>query len=164
MKTLTTVLVAGTAGLVVLSTAGLATASPTASSANGTVGKAGSHHRLLTAQQRQTLRSTGHVEVVRHSRKHGDVTLEVQRGAITALTPTTIPLLSKGGYRHTYLLTPATTVREKGKAENVSDLTAGERVMVVAVHSPTADVARRINCVRAPRKAPTSPTSASPTT
>ena len=146
MKTVTTLLAAGTAGLAGLSTAGLANASP---SGGTTSGKHHSHHRLLTAGQRQTLRSTGHVEVVKHTRKHGDVTLEVQRGAITALTPTNITLLSKGGYSHTYVLTPATIVREKGKTENVTDLSAGERVMVVAVHGPTGDVVRRINCVRA---------------
>lgn len=150
MKTFTTLLLAGTAGVAVMSTAGLASASPTTPASPTSAGRHHSHHRLLAPAQRQTLRRTGHVEVIKHTRKHGDVTLEVQRGAITALTPSSITLLSKGGYSHGYLLTPATVVHEKGKNESVTDLTVNERVIVVAVHGPTGDAVRRITCVRAP--------------
>ena len=162
MKTRITLLIAGSAGVAVLSSAGLASASPASPSSPGSHH---GHHRLLTAEQRQTLRRTGHVEVIKHTREHGDVSLEVQRGAITTLTPSTITLLSKSGYSHSYQLTQATIVREKGQKEGVLDLTVNERVMVVAVHGPNGDVVRRITCVRAPGNTqvapPTAPSSAS---
>ena len=151
MKRVALVLVASAAGVAVLATAGAATASP---AIDGRAGHGRSHHRLLSPEQRRTLRDTGHVEIVRHTRKRGDVTLEVQRGMISSLTGTAITVLSKSGYSHTYVLTPTTTVRDRGRSESLSALSRRERVMVVAVHGPTGDIVRRISCIRVPVSAP----------
>jgi hypothetical protein len=106
-------------------------------------------HRLLTPAQRRELRTTGHLTVTRHTRKHGTVTVLVQRGEITALSPTSISLRSKDGYSHTYVVTDRTKVREQGQPAGYDDLKVGEQAMVVALHSAKGDVARRIGCVRA---------------
>jgi hypothetical protein len=151
MNRLTSVLLAGTAGIAVLSTAGLAAASP--ASPSGGPAKT-HHHPLLTAAQRDTLRTTGHVEVLKHTRKHGDVTLDIQRGTITALTPTSITLMSKDGYRHSYQVVPTTKVRENGKPEDLTALKPTERVMIVALHGADGDTARTISCLRPPATDP----------
>lgn len=152
MKTLVRLCVAGTAGVAALSAAGVASAATTQHSQSQDAG----HHRLLTVEQRQALRATGHVEFVKHTRKHGDVTIDVQRGKITALTPTSITLLSKGGFSHTYVLTAQTVVREKGQREAVSALMPDERVMVVAAHGAGGDVVQTISCLR-PARTTTAP-------
>jgi hypothetical protein len=105
--------------------------------------------KLLTPAQRQQLRSTGHVTVTRHTPKHGTVTVLVQRGTVTALSATSITLRSKDGYAHSYAITPKTKVREQRQDVKLSDLKAGERAMVVALHTAKGDVARRISCIRA---------------
>ena len=129
-----------------LTAAGLGTANadPARPAANGTA----AHARGLTPQQRATLRSTGHLSVVRHTRKHGDVTVLVQRGVIEAVDATSIRLRSKDGYVHSYVISGVTKIRERRQPVAVSKLHAGERAMVLAVTTPSGDVARRIACLR----------------
>lgn len=110
--------------------------------------------RRLTPAQRHELRSTGHLTLTVHTRKHGTVTVLVQRGEVTALSPSSISLTSKDGYAHGYTVSPKTKVREKGQPESYADLTVGERVMVVAVQTKDGDVARRIGCLRPAATAP----------
>lgn len=106
------------------------------------------HKRLLTDAERAQLRSTGHVSITRQTRKHGTVTVVVQRGEVMAITPTSIRLRSKDGFAHSYAITPKTKVREKGQPVDLSDLKVGERAMVVALQTTNGDVARRISCIR----------------
>jgi hypothetical protein len=104
--------------------------------------------RLLTPAQRRELRSTGHLTVTKHTKKHGTVTVLVQRGEVTALSPTSISLKSKDGFSHAYVITDKTKVREQGEAVELSDLKVGERAMVIALVTKSGDVARRISCIR----------------
>src|SRR3954470_5723801 len=60
----------------------------------------------LTPAERQQLRSTGHLTV----------SLTVQRGDVTSVSPTSISLTSKDGYSHTYRVTEDTKVRSQRKA------------------------------------------------
>ena len=69
-------------------------------------------HKLLNPAQRQELRSTGHLTLTVHTKKHGTVTVVVQRGEVTALSPTSISLRSKDGWTPTYVVTDKTRVRE----------------------------------------------------
>ena len=94
--------------------------------------------RLLTPAERAQLKATGHTTVVRHTRKHGDVTLSIQIGHISSASPSAISVASRGGYVHTYTLTAATAVRERKAHVPTSDLRAGERVLVVATGDGTA--------------------------
>ena len=140
-----------TAGALALTATGLAAgglgtanADPTRPAANSTAAPA----RGLTPQQRATLRSIGHLSLVRQTRKHGDVTVLVQRGMIEAVGATSITLRSKDGYQHSYVISAVTKVRERRQPVAVGALHTGERAMVVAVTTPHGDVARRIACLR----------------
>lgn len=104
--------------------------------------------RLLTPERRRELRTTGHLSLTVDTRKRGTVTVLVQRGEVTALSPTAITLRSKDGFTHTYVVTDKTKVRLKGQPEPYRDLRVGERVIVVAVHTKAGDVARRIGWLR----------------
>jgi hypothetical protein len=145
------VIVLGTAGVAGASnnpsdTSGTAAAaSPTADSPDAkTVPKPG---KLITPAARANLRKTGHVEITRHTKRRGDLTIEVQRGEITAVSATSITLKSRDGYSHSYTVAAATKVREKRVAISVGDLKVGERAMVLALRTKDGDVARRIACV-----------------
>ena len=104
--------------------------------------------RLLNPAQRQELRTTGHLSLTKNTKRFGKVTVLVQPGEVTALSPTSISLKSKDGYSHSYVIKPVTKVREKGEPVPLSDLKVGERAMVIAVVTKDGDVARRISCVR----------------
>ena len=97
--------------------------------------------RLLTPAQRTELRTTGHVTVTRHTRKRGDITLHLQVGRITAVSPTSVTVRSRTGYSHSYAITSATKVRERRAPLPVAALAPGDRVLVVATAD---DTARRI--------------------
>ena len=104
-------------------------------------------HRLLNPAQRKELRSTGHLTLTVHTKKHGTVTVIVQRGEVTALSPTSISLRSKDGWTHTYVVTDRTKVREHRQPVDYSELSVGEKAMVIAVQTDKGDVARRIGCL-----------------
>jgi hypothetical protein len=140
------------AAVIVIATAGVATAASRPAAAGRVAraaanGPAAVRHRLISAEDRAKLRAQGHVEVVKHTRRRGDVTIELQRGEITAVTATSITLRSKDGYSHTYTVTSATKVRERRSQIAIGDLSVGERAMVVAVRTNGGDIARRIACV-----------------
>src|SRR4051794_3176211 len=100
-----------TAGALALG--GVALLVPTAAGAVGTAPSAAQpqHKKLLTPAERRELRETGHVTITRQTKRHGTVTIAVQRGSVTAVSPTSISLTSKDGYSHTYRITDATKVR-----------------------------------------------------
>lgn len=104
--------------------------------------------RLLNPAQRRELRTTGHLTVTKHTPKHGTITVLVQRGEVTAISPTSISLRSKDGWSHTYVITDKTKVREHRQPVELSELTVGERAMVVALVTKQGDVARRIGCLQ----------------
>ncbi len=120
----------------------------------------GGHARLLTQAQRTELRTTGHLSLTKKTKKHGTVTVLVQRGEVTAMSPTSISLKSKDGFSHSYAITDKTKVRERGQAVDLADVKVGERAMVVALQTAKGDVARRISCLRPGMAAvnPASPT------
>ena len=130
-------LAVGLATATVLSAVGLAAAAASTSSphpGNGPASSAGapSHQRLLTANRRAELTSTGHTTVVRHTRAHGELTLLVQVGRITSTAPDSITVTSKGGYVHSYAVTAATRIRAQRQQVAAATLEDGDRVLVVA--------------------------------
>lgn len=94
--------------------------------------------KALNPGQRHQLREKGHVTVTRHTRKHGTVTVIVQRGEVTAVSATSVTLKSKDGWTHSYVLTDKTRVRGEG------DVAVGDRAQVIAVKGKDGDVARRL--------------------
>ena len=139
-----------TAGALALGGVALLVPHPaSASSPEAVVAAADStHSRLITPEQRRQLRTTGHIVISKHTRKHGTVTVLVQRGTVDAVTPSSITLTSKDGYVHSYAITPKTKVREKGQPVALSELKTGERAMVIALRTKDGDNARRISCLR----------------
>jgi hypothetical protein len=138
-------------GVAVLVPSGASADQVTSQVANQLGDQGNGRARLLTPAQRRELRTTGHLTVTKHTRKHGTITVLVQRGEVTALSPTSISLTSKDGWSHTYVITDKTKVREQGETVDLSDVKVGERAMVVALKTKNGDVARRISCLRPAR-------------
>jgi hypothetical protein len=100
--------------------------------------------RLMDRADRQELRKTGHVTVTRDTKKHGTVTVLVQVGEITTISPTSVTLTSKDGYIHSYVLTAKTKVKQKGANVSPSDVKVGQKALVVALRTKDGDDARRL--------------------
>lgn len=140
-----------TAGALALGGAALLVPSPAdAASPDAVVAAADKGgHRLLTPEQRQVLRTAGHLSVTKQTRKHGTVTVLVQRGEVTSVSPTSISLTSKDGFSHSYVISDKTKVREQRRTVKLTDVIVGQRAMVIALQTKDGDVARRISCLRA---------------
>src|SRR5689334_22396021 len=104
----------------------------------------GMHRRLLTREQRQQLRRTGHLTVTKDTRKHGTVTVAIQPGEATAGSTTSITLTSRDGYAHSYVITDKTKVRVRRQPAALSDVVVGSKADVIALVTPDGDQARRI--------------------
>jgi hypothetical protein len=81
--------------------------------------------------------------------EHGELTLhkqvvDVQRGQVTAVSPTSVTVRSKDGFSATYAVATTSKVRSKKQAATIGAVHDGDRVLVVAVHSGTAHTLRRL--------------------
>jgi hypothetical protein len=79
--------------------------------------------------------------------------VDTQRGQITAIDKNakTVTVKSLDGFTRTYVVTSDTKIRSKGEQESFSDLTVGERAMVLAEKQGTKYVAHAIRCVHEPQ-------------
>jgi hypothetical protein len=102
------------------------------------------HGKLLTPADRRTLRKDGHVTITRDTKKRGTVTVLLQLGKITAISPTSVSLMSKDGYTHSYVLTDKTKIKEKRATVPLSEVKVGQKALIVAVQGDTGDNARRL--------------------
>ncbi len=128
-----------------LALGGVAVLVPTSASASQDSVAQVAKGKLITAENRQELRQTGHTTITRQTKKHGTVTVVVQRGEVTAVSPTSISLTSKDGYAHTYAITDKTKVKQRRVTVDLADLKVGARAQVIAVK----DTARRITFLKA---------------
>lgn len=104
-------------------------AAPSPSAATGT--KAGRGRPVL----RRMLRGkVVHGEVV-VSTKNGDKTIDVQRGAVTAVNTTSLTVKSADGFTLTWSLGTSVRVVEKGTKVQISNVTVGEEVGVAGTRS-----------------------------
>jgi hypothetical protein len=142
---------AGTAVAVVgVGTAALATSGPDpTTSGSGQQQSQGTHHgkHHLKALLRRTL----HGQVTTKN-KDGYVTHSAVRGAVMALSPTSITVKAVDGFSETFTLTKDTRVRQRtpgqhgAKPGTVSDVKSGDQVVVIgkapehATAAPTARV------------------------
>lgn len=85
-----------------------------------------------------------HGEFVAH-RKAGDVTVDVQRGVVTAVTPTSITLRSRDGFTQTYALDASTTIRKDKQPATVGQIALGDHVGLRAQKEPQGLRATRIH-------------------
>jgi hypothetical protein len=99
------------------------------------------------ARHHPILRRMLHGEFVLKARK-GTVTVDLQQGRITSVTPTALTVRSSDGVTDDYVLTSATKIRSYGKALKASDLATGDHVWVVALDHSGTLTARSIRGVR----------------
>lgn len=111
----------------------------TVSTAPSSTAPSGKEHR----RARSLLARAEHGEVTLHSKK-GDVTVDVQRGQVTAVTGTTVTVRSQDGFTATYTLGSTSKVRSKGKPSSISNVHTGDRANVVATRSGSALTIRRL--------------------
>lgn len=102
------------------------------------------HGKLLTPADRRTLRKEGHVTITRDTKKRGTVTVLLQLGKITAISPTSVSLVSKDGYTHSYVLTDQTKIKQKHATVPLSEVKVGQKALIVAVRGDKGDNARRL--------------------
>jgi hypothetical protein len=76
-------------------------------------------------------RRAEHGEVVLHG-KGGDRTVDVQRGVVTASSPTSVTVRSTDGFTATYAFTPSSKVRKQKAASQPSAVAVNDRVGIVA--------------------------------
>jgi hypothetical protein len=76
-----------------------------------------------------------HGEVVLHG-KAGDRTVDVQRGVVTAASPSSVTVRSTDGFTATYAFTPTSKVRKQKAASQPSAVAVNDRVGVVAAKGP----------------------------
>jgi hypothetical protein len=112
------------------------TASPTAQP-NGK-DKAGGQ-----AKHRRLIARAIHGEVTLAGKKHRVVAF--QRGTVAAVSATSLTVKSPDGYRATYVLKPETKVRQGKQPGRLTDLTADDRVRVVAIKDGSTLTAKRVH-------------------
>lgn len=80
--------------------------------------------------------------------KTGTELIDLQRGQVTAVSPTSITVKSEDGFSATYAVDSATKVRKAGQPSAIGSVADGDNVVIAAVHSAGAtgntDTAKRI--------------------
>jgi hypothetical protein len=102
------------------------------------------------------LRRTLHGSFVLRTKPGKTVTVDIQRGTVTAVSSTSLTVRSRDGVSETYVLDAATKIRSRGRAVPASRLTTGDRGFVVATETDAGKVARAIRGVRMAKGAGTS--------
>lgn len=76
--------------------------------------------------------------------KTGTEVIDVQRGTVTAVSPTSITVKSQDGFTATYVVDSTTKVRKTGQQSAIANVANGDEVAIAAVHSGSTDTAKRI--------------------
>ncbi len=72
------------------------------------------------------------------STRNGDKVVDVQQGEVVAVSADSITVTSRDGFEATYDVTDATHVRSGPQGGDISDIEAGDHVLVVANDDGTA--------------------------
>ena len=94
------------------------------------------------AKHRRLIARAIHGEVTLAGEKHRVVAF--QRGTVEAVSGTSLTVKSPDGYRATYLIKAETKVRQGKQPGRLTDLTADDRVRVVAIKDGSTLTAKRI--------------------
>jgi hypothetical protein len=92
-------------------------------------------HAGARAKHRALARRAEHGEVVLHG-KGGDRTVDVQRGVVSAASPTSVTVRSTDGFTATYAFTPTSRVRKQKAASGPAAVAVNDRVGLVAAKGP----------------------------
>ncbi|HEY2194110.1 MAG TPA: hypothetical protein VGH76_17675 [Actinomycetospora sp.] len=109
-------------------------APPTPTAPTSSAPAPGAQHPARPAR-RALARRAEHGEVVLHG-KAGDRTVDVQRGVVTAASPTSVTVRSTDGFTATYAFTPTSKVRKQKAASQPSAVAVNDRVGIVAAKGP----------------------------
>jgi hypothetical protein len=105
-----------------------------------------SSRSTVAAARHPILRRMLHGQFVLRTRV-GDVTVDLQQGHVTAVSSTSITVKSSDGVSDTYVVTPQTKVRSRGKVLAESAIATGDHVYVVALDASGTATARAIRGV-----------------
>jgi hypothetical protein len=136
-----TALITGAAVVALVVSGGVAYAvSSTPTSASTTA--AASPAPAKTKHHRQLLGHVAHGEVTLNGKDHKVV--DVQRGAVQAVSATSISVKSDDGFTASYAVNNDTKVRKGGKQSAIGDVHTGDKVVLVATKANGASTATRI--------------------
>jgi hypothetical protein len=98
-----------------------------------------------TARPHPLLRRLMHGQFVLRAPKapNGSVTVDLQQGRVTAVSSTAITVRSNDGVVDTYVVTPQTKVRARGKVLAESVIASGDHVFVVALANGSGNATAR---------------------
>jgi len=74
----------------------------------------------------------------------GGRTVEVQRGQLLAVTPSTVTVRSPDGFTASYRVEPGVTMTKNGQSATVSELATGDQSLVVAARDATGLAAQTV--------------------
>jgi hypothetical protein len=138
--------------LVVILTLGLVgiVAVPTILAAAPAVGPAGPVAALDRAALAGRLGRVLRADATVLKKDNTTMVVHYERGEITAVSSSSITIKGLDGVSATFAVTAHTRVREKGHAAKITDLSVGERAMVLGTKSGDAYTAVLIRCVVKP--------------
>ena len=113
----------------------------TTTSTTGTATASTRHHRRHPLARRAL-----HGEFVVRGKGGKDVTVDMVRGKVTAVSPTSITVAARDGYSATYAVTSKTRVHVRGQKgkQSISVVKTGDRAGVFATKAGTALDARAV--------------------
>jgi hypothetical protein len=124
-------------------TAAAPTSAATTTAATARAARSRARHPLL--------RRTLHGSLVLRGKAGKTVTVDIQRGTITDISATSLTMKSTDGVSETYVLTPATKLRSRGKAVTLATVKDGDRGLVVAIEGSSGKVARAVRGIHVPK-------------
>jgi len=137
----------GIGGGVAFATSGSATPNSTLTAATTasatTSGATPTTAAKARGKARQLLARAEHA-VITVRTKAGTEVVDLQRGQVAAVNPTSITVKSTDGFIATYVVTSTTKVNKGTQASAIGDVSDGDKVQVTAVHSGNTDTAQRI--------------------
>jgi hypothetical protein len=114
------------------------TSSPTTNGTTGSSTGSTAKHKAKSLWQR-----TEHGEVTLRGKKN--IVLDVQRGQVSAVTPTTVTVKSTDGFTATYTIATTSKVCKDKQASTVSNVVTGDHVTVVAQKENGTDTVRGLS-------------------
>ncbi len=76
--------------------------------------------------------------------KTGTEVVDLQRGQVTAVSPTSITVKSADGFTGTYVVDSTTKVSKTGQQSAIGNVANGDNVVIDAIHSGNTDTAKHI--------------------
>lgn len=132
------------AGAVGLALAGIGGGVAFASSGTPTVTPTAAPAPAVPSHARRWVSRVEHGEFTVRTRQ-GDRTVDVQRGQVTAVSPTSVTVRSGDGFTRSYAVTSASRIRDQKHRATIGAVHDGDHVAVLATRSGGQDTVRRMD-------------------